>query len=684
MIKRSMLLACAALGAIAAAPLAASADETAAPAPAQTPAKAADTPFYAPFGVDLAARDTSVKPGNDWDEYAWGTWRKNASIPDDRSSIGAFRDTFDRVQKETRDIITEAPAGSKYGDFYKSFMDTARLDALGWQPLKADLDKVSAIDSKAGLAKFMGESGGALGSSVIGTFVYADTANPNINVLYIGQDGLGMPNRDYYLLDKFKPQREAYRTWVQKALEMTGTPDAAAKADAILSFETEIAKVSWTNEESRDIDKTNNPMSTAEFAAYAPGVDWAAYFAGAKVPEQSRMIVGEKTAIRDIAQIVAKTPLDTLKAWERFHVTSQAAPYLSKNFVDARFDYAKTLSGVKTLEPRWKRGVNLVNGQVGQLVGQQYVKLYFPPAAKAAMEKLVANLKIGMADRIRHNTWMSDATKLQALEKLSRMDVMVGYPDKWRNWSGLTIKADDLLGNVERAAAFNHAYEMEDLGKPVDRKKWGMDPQTVNAYNGFNQNKIVFPAGILQPPFFDLHADPAVNYGAIGVVIGHEISHGFDDQGRKVDATGKVRDWWTPADAKRFVEQSKVFGDQYARIEPVKGSFIKPEQTMGENIADFAGVLVALDAYHRSLDGHTPPVMDGLTGDQRFFLAYSQVWRSKARPDALANQIATDPHSPGEVRAYAPLRNVDAWYKAWNVTPDEKLYIAPAKRARIW
>lgn len=682
MFKRSTLLACAALGALVATPFAALADD--APVPAAAPAKARGEAFYAPFGVDLAARDTSAKPGDDWDQFAWGTWRKSATIPDDRSSIGAFRDTFDRVQEETRDIIMKAPAGSKYGDFYTSFMDTGRVNALGWQPLKADLDKVAAIDSKAGLARFMGASDGAFGISLIGTFVYADTENPNLNVLYIGQGGLGLPNRDYYLEAKFKPQLAAYRAWVQKALELTDTPGAAAKADAIVAFETELAKVSWTNEDSRDIDKTNNPMSTAEFAAYAPGVDWAAYFAGAMVPEQKRMIVGEKTAIQAIAKIYGNTPLDTLKAWERFHVTSQAAPYLSDAFVNARFDYTKTLSGVKTLEPRWKRGVNLVNGQVGELVGQEYVKLYFPPQAKEKMEWLVVNLKAGMADRIRHNTWMSDATKLQALEKLSRMDVMVGYPDTWRDWSGLTVKADDLLGNVERAAAFNHAYQMADLGKPVDRKKWDMDPQTVNAYNGFNQNKIVFPAGILQPPFFDLNADPAVNYGAIGVVIGHEISHGFDDQGRKVDATGKVRDWWTADDAKRFVEQAKVFGDQYGAIEPVKGSFIKPEQTMGENIADFAGVLVALDAYHRSLDGRDAPVIDGLTGDQRFFLAYAQVWRSKARPDALANQIATDPHSPGEVRAYAPLRNVDAWYQAFGVTPGQKLYIDPAKRARIW
>ncbi|WP_240504572.1 M13 family metallopeptidase [Tsuneonella mangrovi] len=643
-----------------------------------------NTPFYAPFGIDLKAMDKSVKPGNNWDEYAWGTWLKSAEIPADRASIGAFRDTFDRVQKETRDIIMNAPAGSKYGDFYKSFMNTDQVNALGWTPLKADLDQVAAIDSKSGIARFMGASGGKFGISAVGTFVYADTDNPNINVLYIGQDGLGLPNRDYYLDEKFAKQRAAYRAWVQKALELTDTPDAAAKADAILALETSIAKASWTPAESRDIDKTNNPMSSAEFAAYAPGIDWDAFFAGADVPAQQRMIIGETTAIKAIAQIVGDTPLDTLKAWERFHVISQAAPYLSDNFVNARFDYTKTLSGVTELDPRWKRGVNLVNGAVGQLVGQQYVKLYFPPAAKAEMEKLVVNVKAGMADRIRTNTWMSDATKEQALLKLKNMMVMVGYPDMWRSWDGLTIKPDDLLGNVERAGEFNHAYAMEDLGKPVDRKKWGMNPQTVNAYNGFNQNKIVFPAGILQAPFFDLHADPAVNYGAIGVVIGHEISHGFDDQGRKVDATGKVRDWWTPEDAKRFVAESKVFGDQYASYEPVPGSHVNPDLTMGENIADFAGVEVAYDAYHRSLDGKTPPVLDGLTGDQRFFLGFAQVWRTKARPAAVASQIATDPHSPGAIRAFAPLRNVDAWYDAFGVTPDQKLYIAPDKRARIW
>jgi putative endopeptidase len=636
------------------------------------------------WGVDLSARDTSVKPGDDFQKYASGTWLAKTDIPADKPSVGSFYEVFDLTQDQMKDLVTSAPASSKYGALYKSFMDEARVDQLGITPLKPDLAKVAAIKTKAEFARHMGTTDGSFGSSIFAYDLEPDTADAKMNSLYLYQAGLGMPNRDYYLKDEFKPQRTAYRAYLERTFKTIGQPNPAAAADRVMAFETAIAKVSWASADRRDIDKTNNPMSSAELAKYAPGLDWAAFFAGAKIPPQKRIIVNENTGIRAIAAVYAKTPLSTLKEWEAFHTADQASPYLSKAMVDSRFEYTKTISGVTEQRPRWKRAVSLVDGSLGELVGQDYVAKYFPPSSKAKMVDLVANLKTAMAARIEGNSWMSEPTKKAALVKLAKMDVMVGYPDKFRDYSALEIKPDDLYGNVQRAQRFNADYDMEDLGKPVNHKKWGMNPQTVNAYNGGGENKIVFPAGILQPPFFDPNADDAVNYGAIGAVIGHEISHGFDDQGRKFDENGNVRDWWTAEDGKRFDAEAKIFGDQYAKFEAAPGAFVNPKLTMGENIADFAGIQVALDAYHRSLNGKPAPVIDGLTGEQRFFLAYAQVWREKQREDALRSQVTSDPHSPGRFRVWGPLRNVDAWYQAFGITPGNAMYIPPEKRARIW
>jgi putative endopeptidase len=636
------------------------------------------------WGVDLSARDTSVKPGDDFQKYASGAWLAKTDIPADKPSVGSFYEVFDLTQDQMKDLVTSAPASSKYGALYKSFMDEARVDQLGIAPLKPDLAKIAAIKRKADFARHMGTTDGSFGSSIFAYDLEPDTADAKMNSLYLYQAGLGMPNRDYYLKDEFKPQRTAYRAYLERTFKTIGQPNPAAAAVRVMAFETAIAKVSWASADRRDIDKTNNPMSSAELAKYAPGLDWAAFFAGAKIPPQKRIIVNENTGIRSIAAVYAKTPLSTLKEWEAFHTADQASPYLSKAMVDSRFEYTKTISGVTEQRPRWKRAVSLVDGSLGELVGQDYVAKYFPPSSKAKMVDLVANLKTAMAARIEGNSWMSEPTKKAALVKLAKMDVMVGYPDKFRDYSALEIKPDDLYGNVQRAQRFNADYDMEDLGKPVNHKKWGMNPQTVNAYNGGGENKIVFPAGILQPPFFDPNADDAVNYGAIGAVIGHEISHGFDDQGRKFDENGNVRDWWTAEDGKRFDAEAKIFGDQYAKFEAAPGAFVNPKLTMGENIADFAGIQVALDAYHRSLNGKPAPVIDGLTGEQRFFLAYAQVWREKQREDALRSQVTSDPHSPGRFRVWGPLRNVDAWYQAFGITPGNAMYIPPEKRARIW
>ncbi|NIJ36508.1 putative endopeptidase [Sphingopyxis panaciterrae] len=636
------------------------------------------------WGVDLTARDETVKPGDDFDKYANGGWFARTEIPADQPSAGVDYDVYNLTQRQLRQLVTSAPATSQVGGLYQSFMDEKRVDALGSKPLMADIAAVAAIKDKSAMARFMGTTQGTFGATIVGGGPYADTDDPTTNVLWLGQGGLGLPDREYYLTDSFKPQLGAYRAYIARTMKMVGNADPDKAADAILAFETEIAKVSWAIADRRDVGKINNPMSSAELAAYAPGLDWTAWFAGAGLAPQKRIIVNENTAIRDIAVLYAKTLLDTIKLWQQFHVADNAAIYLSKDWVDSRFEYTKALSGVGELRPRWKRGLTLVDGSLGELVGETYSQQYFPASAKAKMETLVGNLKLAMGDRIRNNSWMAPATKDAALAKLDKMDVMVGYPDKWRDYSGLKIDPADLYGNVKRSAAFEYAYGLSDLGKPVDRKKWSMNPQEVNAYNGGLENKIVFPAGILQAPYFAENVDDAVNYGAIGAVIGHEITHGFDDQGRKIDASGAVRDWWTPEDAARFEAQAKAFGAQYATYEAAPGAFVNPDLTMGENIADLAGLEVAYDAYHRSLGGKDAPVIDGLTGDQRFFLAFAQAWRDKAREDAIKQQVASDPHSPARWRVIGPVRNVDAWYKAFNVDVGAKYYLKPEARTRIW
>jgi putative endopeptidase len=656
-----------------------------APAVAQTPAAAVAEPAseFGAWGVDLSARDLSVKPGDDFQLYTSGSWLARTQIPADRPSVGTFYDLREKAQDQVKQIITGNSA-SPYGALYASFMDEARLEALGLKPLMADLAKVKALASKRDFARFMAGTHGGFGVSLVSYDISPDTVNPEVNVLWLGQDGLGLPDRDYYLKDQFKPQRDAYAAYIGRVMKAIGQSDPEGAAAKVLAFETQVAKLSWEADRRRDISAINNPYSSAGLAAYAPGIDWAAFFAGAHVAPQKRMIVSENSAVKQLAALYAATPLATLKLWQSFHMASQASPYLNKAMIDSRFAFTKTLSGVSEIRPRWKRGVDLVNESLGELVGKAYVARFFAPEAKAKMEVLVGNLKLAMADRIKTNSWMSAPTKEAALLKLSRMNVMVGYPDKWRDYTALKIAGDDLYGNVQRAGRFNAAYAMADLGKKVDHKKWGMNPQTVNAYNGGLENKIVFPAAILQAPFFSASAEDAVNYGAIGVVIGHEISHGFDDQGRKIDAAGAVRDWWTPQDAQRFEAEAKVFGDQYGKYEAAPGAFVNPKLTMGENIADFAGVQVALDAWHRALAGKQPPVLDGVTGEQRFFLGYAQVWRAKAREDALRNQVTTDPHSPARFRSFGPLRNVEAWYQAFDVAPQDKLYIAPEARAKIW
>jgi putative endopeptidase len=638
---------------------------------------------FGDWGVDLNSRDPKVRPGDDFERFASGAWMDANEIPADKSQNGVGSEVNDRNQERLREIVTGAPGDSQLGAFYRSYMDEARLEQLDTAPLKADLARVDAIGSKADFARFMAASLGDFGTTLFGPGIGPDPVNPAINTLYLGTGGLGLPDRDYYLLDKYKAQLGAYRAYVERTLQMIGDSDPAAGADRILAFETAIAKLSWPIADLRNIDKVNNPMTLAELQAYAPGFGWSDYLAAAKI-NADHMIVGDNSAIKALAALYDGTPLDTLKQWQRFKVADQASDYLSKRFVDSKFEFTRTLSGAKELRPRWRRGIGQVDGRLGEVLGETYVQRYFSPESKAMMEALVANLKKAAAKRIEANSWMEPATKQAAIAKLGKMDVMVGYPDKFRDYSKLTMKGDDLYGNVKRSSAFEWDYQLSDLGQPVDRKKWSMSPATVNAYNGGLENKIVFPAGILQPPFFDPQADGAVNYGAIGAIIGHEIMHGFDDQGRKIDATGAVRDWWTPADAERFKALTTELGKQYASYEAAPGVFINGDLTMGENIGDMSGLEVAHEAYKISLGGKPAPVVDGLTGDQRFFLAFAQAWRGKQRDDAIKTQVASDPHSPRRYRVIGPLRNLDAWYSAFNIAPNSKFYIPPEKRVRIW
>jgi len=649
------------------------------------------TPHFAPWGFDLAGRDTTVAPGADFYDYANGTYVKNLVIPPDRSRYGNF-DALSALSEDRVHTILERAAHdpaargdeAKIGDYYRAFMDEDRINALGAAPLAPFLPEIRAARTPAAIAQLMGKANATFFHTFIGSDVQVDAKDPTHYAVYLGQDGLGLPDRDYYLEPAFAAKKAKYQAYVAQMLTLANWPDAEAEAKAIVDIETQIAQASWTLAQDRDPTKTYNPMTPAELAAASPGFDWTAYLNAAGLGSATRVVVSENTALPKIAAIFAQTPIKDLQAWEAFGVVDSAAPFLSKPFVDAAFEFRnKTLSGQAEQRPRWKRAVSAVNRAMGEAVGQVYVAAYFPPEAKATMEALVANIRASLVARIQRVTWMTDATKQRALQKLAQLTVKIGYPSKWRDYSALRID-DDLIGDVNRAAAFEWRRRLNHLGQPVDRTEWGMTPQTVNAYYNPTQNEIVFPAAILQPPFFDPAADMAVNYGGIGGVIGHEMTHGFDDEGRHFDGTGALADWWTPADDAKFVVQTTRLGAQYSAVEPIAGTHIKGDQTMGENIADLGGLLLGLDAYHMSLAGKPAPVLDGLSGDQRVFLGWAQVWRGAIRPDALRQQLVSDPHSPETARVNQVVRNVDGWYAAWNIQPGDPLYIAPDQRVRIW
>jgi putative endopeptidase len=576
---------------------------------------------------------------------------------------------------------------AKIASIYRAFMDEAAIEALDGKPLQPKLAEIRAAKGKEDIARLMGQAFGGFTGSFFGGYVNDDVKNPDFYTLYLGQGGLGLGDRDFYLDAKFDPQKTRYRQYVAQMLGLAGWPDAEKAASDVLALETRLAEVHWSRVESRNRDKTYNPMTLADLQRNAAGFPWTAYFASAGIPHKQTAVVAQNTAFPKIAQIFADTDLNTLKAWQAFRTTDNAAPFLSKRFVDARFDFrSKFINGQPQQRERWKRGVSYAEMAMGEAIGRDYAKLYFPPDSRVKMEKLVGDLRIAMKKRIDGLAWMSPATKAQAQAKLDSFKVKIGHPDKWRDYSGLTIRNGDFFGNLERANQFEWDYDRNRLGKRVDEDEWGITPQTVNATYSPVKNEITFPAAVLQPPFFDPDADPAVNYGSIGGGIGHEITHGFDDQGRKSDGAGVLRDWWTAEDAARFEEQAVKLGKQYEAYEfaNLPGIHINGRGSMGENIGDAGGILLGLEAYRASLNGKPAPVIDGFTGEQRVFLGWTQLWRALFRDDALRQQLVQGPHSPGQIRAFAPLRNVDEWYTSFDVKPGDKLYIKPEDRVRIW
>jgi putative endopeptidase len=660
---------------------------------------------YGKWGIDLTAMDRSVKPGDNFNLYASGAWLARTEIPGDKPMASLRYVMSDVTEARLHELMEKAAAAApptpvtleqKVGSFYKAFMNDERLETLGAAAIGPELTAIRAAQDRQDIAELMGRNNSDFYATIFNLGTDVDLKNTTRYAVYAGQGGLGLPDRDYYLKPSFASQKAAYQAYVARLLTLVGWPEPEAKAAAVVAFETQVAEASWTKAQQRDIERMYNPQTQTELVALTPKFAWHRFLQGAGLSGTDRLVVAEKSAFPPIAVIYQSTPLDVLQAWQAFTVADNAAFYLAKPFSQARFQFRDTvLSGQPEEQVRWKRAIRAVSGgdctgdrvdcfgNMGFGVGQLYTARYFPPASKTKIEALVANVKAAMRARLERLDWMSPATKVEALKKLDTYQIKVGYPDHPRDYSALVIRADDLVGDVRRSAEVDWQFYTSRLNGPVDRTDWSMTPQTNDAYNG-SLRDIVFPAGILQPPEFDPAADPAVNYGAIGGVIGHELTHGFDDEGRKLDSSGELRDWWTKADADAFESRAKRLGAQYSGYEPVPGVHINGDLTMGENIADLGGVNVALEAYHRSLNGKPAPVIDGFTGDQRVLLGWAQVWRGKVREDYVRKQVTSDPHSPRAFRVIGPTRNVDEWYAAFGVKPGETYYLAPDQRVRIW
>jgi putative endopeptidase len=645
------------------------------------------------FGLDLAGGDPGVKPGDDFARFANGHWMDTAQIPPDRASWGSFVMLRERSLQQMREILEALPAGSPVGsneqklhDFYRTYLDTDAIDAAGLAPARAGLEAIAAAKSHEDLARLMGRADLRL-TTPLAFGIAPDEKDPDHYMVLIGQSGLGMPDRDYYLKDEpvYTALRAKYAAHIERLLKLAGRTDAADAAKSILELETQIASAHWPRAKRRERDLTYNPHAREELPAFAPGVPWPALLTGAGLEAQPRFIVREPDAVQSLSALFEKTPVERWQTYLTYHYLAGNADVLPKAFDDEVFDfYRRALHGQQEPQARWKRSVNASDGALGEAAGELYVQRYFPPASKQQMVELVENLRAAYRQHIENLPWMSAATKKVALEKLAAFHPKIGYPDKWRDYSALEIKPGDAFGNVARAESFEWQRQLKQLGGPTDRGEWGMTPQTINAYYNATFNEVVFPAAILQPPFFDPHADPAVNYGAVGGVIGHEMGHGFDDQGSKSDARGVLQTWWQQQDTDAFHARVDRLAVQYDSYTVLPGLNVNGRLTLGENIGDLGGLSVASDAYHRSLHGKPAPVLAGLTGDQRFFLSWAQVWREKQRDENLRSQVTSDPHSPGQFRINGVVRNIDRWYSAFDVRPGQKLYLAPDERVRIW
>lgn len=655
-------------------------------------AQSAAKPELGAWGVEIDNIDPAVDPGDDFYQYAGGKWLDTFEIPEEFSSYGAFTVLVERSEERVRNIIENAAAGNapkgsieqKIGDFYASYLDVETINNNGLASIEADLARINAIETHEDAARLFADPGMNI-SFYTGAFIDVDAKQSDQYAVYFTQSGLGMPNRNYYFDEKFADVRAKYKTFISDILDLAGVEEAETKADAIYELEKRLAEAHWEPAKRRNRDLTYNKMSREELKAFAPGGQWDIYLDANGLGDVETFIIREDDAIQKMAAVFADTPVALWRDYAFYHHIRNNADILPAAFDEASFEfYGKTLRGTPKQRERWKRGVSQINNVLGEAVGKVYVEKHFPPDAKAQMDQLVANLRAALDQRLDTLPWMSEETKIAAHQKLEKFTPKIGYPEKWQDYSDFEVVRGDAYGNQKKANAFYWKDELSKLGGPIDKTEWGMTPQQVNAYYSPTRNEIVFPAAILQAPFFDPNADPAVNYGGIGAVIGHEIGHGFDDQGRKSDGDGMLRDWWTEEDAANFQKLADALGAQYGEYEPVEGFKVNPELTMGENIGDIGGLAMAYHAYKLSLNGEEAPVIDGLTGDQRFFLAWAQVWKRKAREEAIKTQIATDPHSPARYRVNGVVRNMDAWYDAFNVTEEDALYLAPEERVQIW
>ncbi|WP_395611560.1 M13 family metallopeptidase [Allosphingosinicella sp.] len=645
-------------------------------------------PQYGTFGFDATGMDRSVAPGQSFYNFANGNWDRRTEIPADQANYGMFSVLADLSEARTRGILEQAARrpGSRMGDMYASFMDEAAIERAGVTPIRPILNRVKALADRSQWAAELGRLAHMGIRGPIGGNVGSDERHPDVMIVHLGQGGLGLPDRDYYLSNDpgQVAKRTAYRAYLAQLLTMAGETNADARAEAVVGFERNLAQVQWTRIQNRDEQATYNRWPMTAFASQAPGFDWAAYFREAGYAGESTFLVAQPPAFTAEARIIGETAQSVLNDYLMLRVLDRTSPYLSSNFVNAQFAFRGTvLNGTPQIQARWKRGVALVTGMIPDDVSRVYVQRYFPPETKRAADALVRNVIAAMDRRLQTLAWMAPATRERARAKLRAFTPKIGYPDFWHDYSSIRIGRNNLVQNVMNALEWDYQFDLHRLGRPVDRREWGMTPMTINAYANPVWNEIVFPAAILQPPFFDPHADPAVNYGGIGAVIGHELSHHFDDQGSQYDEHGALAEWWTAQDRTRFNALTDQLVAEYDAYEPLPGHHVQGRLTLGENIADLAGLTVAFDAYHASLGGRRAPVLGGWTGDQRFYLGWAQVWRRKYREANLLQRLLTDPHSPSEQRV-AVVRNLDPWYAAFNPTPGSALFLAPDRRVRIW